>query len=81
MVDAIDTPLFYNSKLKKRLSLAAAREVLDRMTRKEGGERVEWVGKDGQKAACWVYWRRPEEWAGVLSDWVRYRSIIHSCHK
>lgn len=73
VIDAIDTPLFYNSKLKKRLSLADAREVLDWMTRREGGERAEWVGKDGQKALCWVYWRRPEEWAGILSDWVRHR--------
>ena len=78
VVDAIDTPLFYNSKLKKRLSLADAREVLDWMTRKEGGERVAWVGKEGQKAVCWVYWRRPEEWAGILSDWVRYR-FHHPC--
>lgn len=77
VVDAIDTPLFHNPKLKKRLSLADAREVLDWMSRKEGGERVEWVGKEGQKAVCWVYWRRPEEWAGVLSDWVGYHFHFH----
>jgi len=70
VIDAIDTLLFSNAKLKRNLRLDDAREVLDWMTRKEGGERAEWVGKEGGKAVCWVYWRRPEEWAGILSDWV-----------
>ncbi len=70
VVDAINTPLFHNTQLKKRLSLVDARDVLDWMTSKEGGERAEWVGKEGEKAVCWIYWRRPAEWAEVLSDWV-----------
>jgi ESCRT-II complex subunit len=37
-----------------------------------GGERVEWVGvaKGKTSERCWVYWRRPEEWAGVVEGWV-----------
>ncbi len=38
------------------------------MCSKEGEERAEWVG--GEKGVCWVWWRRPEEWAEVLVDWV-----------
>lgn len=70
VTDAIDTPLFRNTKLKRGLTLNDTREVLDWMTKEVAGERAEWVGKEGEKAVCWVYWRRPEEWAEVLSDWV-----------
>ncbi|KAA6411079.1 MAG: hypothetical protein FRX48_05390 [Lasallia pustulata] len=63
-------PLFHNSELRKRLSLHDAREVVDWMTRQEGSERAEWIGKEGEKSVAWIYWRRPEEWAEVLGDWV-----------
>ncbi|RAL63479.1 hypothetical protein DID88_003899 [Monilinia fructigena] len=47
------------------------REVLEFM-RKEG--RVEWVGNgkpsDGGADVCWVWWRKPEEWARVIEEWV-----------
>ena len=65
---ALSTPLFHNTSIKKRLSLRDAREVVDWMCSKEGEERAEWVG--GEKGVCWVWWRRPEEWAEVLVDWV-----------
>lgn len=28
------------------------------------------TGKEEEKLACWVYWRRPEEWAEVVAGWV-----------
>ena len=42
------------------------------MVSEEGGRRAEWVGKDGEKekSSVWVWWRRPEEWAEVISGWV-----------
>ena len=70
IIDALDMPLFHNSELRKRLSLHDAREVVDWMTRQEGSERAEWIGKEGEKSVAWIYWRRPEEWAEVLGDWV-----------
>lgn len=72
-IDAIETPLFKNTTLNKQLSLQDAREVLSWMAGKDGGERVEWIGagaKSGGSGRCWVYWRRPEEWAGVVESWV-----------
>lgn len=37
----------------------------------DGGRRAEWAGGDsGGKAAAWIWWKRPEEWAGVLAGWV-----------
>ncbi|PGH32670.1 ESCRT-II complex subunit VPS25 [[Emmonsia] crescens] len=72
LIDAVDSPLFHNAELRKRLSLADARTVVDWMVRGEGGgRRAEWVGgESGGKAVAWIWWRTPEEWAGVLVDWV-----------
>ena len=47
------------------------------MASAEGGNRVEFIST-GKKAKageeecgkCWIYWRRPEEWAAQLEEWV-----------
>ncbi|KAI9932919.1 hypothetical protein ASPWEDRAFT_102665 [Aspergillus wentii DTO 134E9] len=73
LIEAIESPLFNNAALRKRLSLSDARTVLDWMAEGEedtgGGKRAEWVDV-GNKTVAWIWWRRPEEWAGVLADWV-----------
>lgn len=46
------------------------------MTSEEGGRRAEWIagadakggGKEG--GVFWVFWKRPEEWADVVMEWV-----------
>ncbi|KAJ9668662.1 hypothetical protein H2201_001304 [Coniosporium apollinis] len=78
--DAADGPLFYNRALGRRLNIKDAREVVEWMASKEGGERAEWVGggggkgkggdRDKERDRFWVWWRRPEEWAGVVAAWV-----------
>jgi ESCRT-II complex subunit VPS25 len=50
-----------------------------------GGRRAEWVpagsgagagagaggsGKLGEKTIAWIWWKRPEEWAKLIADWV-----------
>lgn len=50
------------------------------MATPEGGNRAEWIStgaakksksEDGGEAGkCWIYWRRPEEWASALEEWV-----------
>jgi ESCRT-II complex subunit VPS25 len=50
------------------------------MTKKEeeggGGQRAEWIesasagGNTAPKSVAWIWWRRPEEWADVLVDWI-----------
>ena len=40
------------------------------MASEEGDRRAEWIGRKEDKAAAWVWWRRPEEWAEVLAGWV-----------
>ncbi|WEW55732.1 hypothetical protein PRK78_001165 [Emydomyces testavorans] len=69
LVHALDTPLFHNKTIRKRLSLGDARRIVDWMCGVEGGRRAEWV-EAGGKSVAWIWWRRPEEWAGVIADWV-----------
>lgn len=59
--------LFHNRALNRRLSLADAREVLD-FLRRDG--RAEPVDGSGGGDVVWVYWRTPEEWAGLVEAWV-----------
>ncbi|TAQ89447.1 hypothetical protein B7494_g2222 [Chlorociboria aeruginascens] len=72
LVDAIETELFWNKTIGKRLSINDARDVVDFM-RKDG--RAEWIGKGGsdggERSVAWIWWRTPEEWAGAIADWVR----------
>lgn len=101
LIDAIDTPLFHNSALRKRVSLSEARAIVDWMAKSEedggGGRRAEWVSAGGAggvsagggegaggssdvgaaagaagRIVAWIWWRRPEEWAELLADWVSW---------
>ena len=75
-IDAVDWPLFNNHSLRRRLALGDIREVLSFMASPEGDRRAEWVNSPSDKTAtaeaaeCWMYWRRPEEWAGLIEGWV-----------
>lgn len=68
LIDAVDTPLFHNARLKKRLGSKDAKDIVDYMVSREGDERAEWTGAD--KASAWIWWRKPEEWASVVEGWV-----------
>jgi ESCRT-II complex subunit VPS25 len=82
LIDAVETPLFHNAALRKRLDLREARAVVDWMTKSEeeggGGRRAEWISDAGDsslrngagQAVAWIWWRRPEEWADVLAEWI-----------
>ncbi|KAK4944187.1 hypothetical protein LTR10_016300 [Elasticomyces elasticus] len=68
VIEALESPLFHNMTLKKRLSLKDAKEVIDYMAGKDGDERAEWLGPD--KSEAWIWWRKPEEWASLIASWV-----------
>ncbi|KAL1607729.1 hypothetical protein SLS60_002665 [Paraconiothyrium brasiliense] len=78
LVDALSTPLFSNTSIARKLSIKDARTVINWMASAEGGNRAEWITASGSgKAAkgeeagrAWVYWKRPEEWAAALEEWV-----------
>ncbi|CAM1501944.1 Fc.00g039280.m01.CDS01 [Cosmosporella sp. VM-42] len=64
---AADSDLFYNRKLDRRLHLDDVRDVVDFM-RKDG--RAEYVGGAKEGDVVWLYWRKPEEWAGLVEKYV-----------
>jgi len=70
--DAAATPLFNNAKLRRRLPLRDIVEVLNWMASEPGGRRVQWVDEKAGPASerCWVFWRRPEEWATLVEGWI-----------
>jgi ESCRT-II complex subunit VPS25 len=68
LVETLDSPLFYNKKIDKRLYLKDAKAVIDYMASKGGDERAEWLG--GEKSAAWIWWRKPEEWGALIAAWV-----------
>ncbi|KAH8809959.1 putative vacuolar protein-sorting-associated protein, partial [Hyaloscypha sp. PMI_1271] len=74
LTDSLDSDLFHNKKIGKRLGREDAREVVEFMW-KEG--RAEWVVDDkgktrgaGEGGEFWVWWRNVEEWAGLIAEWV-----------
>jgi ESCRT-II complex subunit VPS25 len=68
--DALDTPLFNNKALKRRLSPQDAKAVIDYMASAEGDNSAEWIGPSTEKASAWIWWRKPEEWASAMEAWV-----------
>lgn len=89
LVDAVDLPLFHNAKMRKRLGIQDARTIIDWMARSQedggGGRRAEWVppapgggskSAVGEKTAAWIWWRRPEEWATLIADWVCIVALV-----
>ncbi|KAJ4361634.1 hypothetical protein N0V95_001711 [Ascochyta clinopodiicola] len=79
LIDALSTPLFHNTTLSRQLSLRDAKAILSWMASPEGGQRAEFISSTGSKKKAadegeggrvWIYWRRPEEWAAALEDWV-----------
>ncbi|THV47039.1 hypothetical protein BGAL_0340g00090 [Botrytis galanthina] len=67
----LSSELFRNERINRRLDEEGLREVLEFM-RKEG--RVEWIGGGGNGKVggdiCWVWWRKVDEWARVIEEWV-----------
>ncbi|KAF1956208.1 ESCRT-II complex, vps25 subunit [Byssothecium circinans] len=83
LIDLLPTPLFTNATISRSLSLRNARAVVQWMSTSEGGNRAEWIHTSGAKKSAkaggegegeggkaWIYWRRPEEWATALEEWV-----------
>ncbi|KAI4660509.1 hypothetical protein J4E90_006077 [Alternaria incomplexa] len=80
LIDALPTPLFTNTTLRRSLSLRDAKAIITYMASPEGGNRAEFIntssskkakaGEESEGGKAWIYWRRPEEWAAALEEWV-----------
>jgi len=62
--DALETDLFYNKSLNRRLKPKDAMEVLESMISEGQLEDQE------NSTVVVVYWRKPEEWANAIYDWI-----------
>lgn len=89
LVDAVDLPLFHNARMRKRIGMQDARTIIDWMAKSQedggGGKRAEWLPPTpggglksavGEKTAAWIWWKRPEEWATLVADWVCLRPFF-----
>lgn len=81
--DQLNSPLFFNRTLGKRLKEDDARRVLEFMWEKEAGAAEPVAGGVGGGAGStkgraatskvdvwWIWWRKPDEWAGIIEAWV-----------
>lgn len=67
---ATDEPIFNNHKINRQLSSDGLQLILEHML-SEGV--IEWVDKKREK--CYIYWKRPEEWAQLILKWVNDKSL------
>lgn len=65
---ALDSDLFVNRALGKRLHPPDVRRVLEFMREREGS--AEPAAADAGNV-WWIWWRKVEEWAVLLEAWVR----------
>ena len=69
VTDALETPIFHNSALKKGLNHKEATQVIEYMCSESGDHRAEWVSAT-EKVSAWIYWRTPDDWAEFVAAWV-----------
>ncbi|KPM38409.1 hypothetical protein AK830_g8168 [Neonectria ditissima] len=64
---AADSDLFFNRRIDRRLHPDDIRDVVDFM-RKDG--RAEYVAGGSSGDVVFLYWRKPDEWAGLVESYV-----------
>ena len=67
---AINDPIFKNDKIQRQLSSDSVRVILSEL---QSNGVIEWTDKKQDK--CYVYWKRPEEWAQSILKWVEDKSM------
>ncbi|XP_037078379.1 vacuolar protein-sorting-associated protein 25-like [Pollicipes pollicipes] len=65
LAEYLDSPLFNNADIKRRLSEESIQAVLDELA---STGHVEWIDKS--KRRCYVFWRTPTEWGQLIYAWV-----------
>ncbi|KAJ1955605.1 Vacuolar protein-sorting-associated protein 25 [Linderina pennispora] len=73
--EAVLSPPFHNYQIKRILRVDVLREIVDELVKQ--GNAV-WVGPKHTKDMCLVFWRKPEEWAAMIHQWVTDRGMINT---
>jgi len=68
--EAMSSPLFYNSRINRRLSKENILIMLDQIISRGNGE---WENKDRSKIL--MYWRTPAQWGDLLYKYITERSM------
>ncbi|PNH03248.1 Vacuolar protein sorting-associated protein 25 [Tetrabaena socialis] len=68
-----DSPLFVNDSINRKLNSEARISFLDELV---GQGRAEWLDKG--KTQCLIFWKRVDEWAAVLMDFVKTYGLSQS---
>ncbi|KAI5476368.1 hypothetical protein MNV49_007817 [Pseudohyphozyma bogoriensis] len=71
--------LFHNKLIDRRLQLPTLRLVVARMVA-EGSAAYDSSGTSSKATptGAWIYWKRPEEWANVIFDWIKEAGLGNS---
>lgn len=69
--DCINKKPFYNEEIDRRLSLDSLKLIVNSLVEKKFAE---WLSGD----TCLVYSRPPDQWAKIISDYVREKSLYNT---
>ncbi|KAF3939508.1 hypothetical protein ABW19_dt0207786 [Dactylella cylindrospora] len=65
LVDAMDTDLFHNKSINRKLPLPVIREITDSLV---STSNAEWLSAD--KSIAYIFWRTPEDFAQQIYGWI-----------
>lgn len=68
--DWLNKPPFYNETIDRRLSLESLKLIISSLVERRFAE---WVDKD--KETCLIYSRPPEQWAEIVYNYVKEKSL------
>ncbi|GAA5877022.1 hypothetical protein JCM8547_007494 [Rhodosporidiobolus lusitaniae] len=60
-----------NERINRRLLLPTLRALVEHMVASGSAEYDPKPAKGKPATAVWIYWKRPEEWAAVIYEWVK----------
>ncbi|KAJ6259149.1 Vacuolar protein-sorting-associated protein [Drechslerella dactyloides] len=65
LLDALDSPLFHNKAINRKLPLPVVREIITDLT---ATSNAEWTSPD--KSAAYIFWRTPDDFATLLYTYI-----------
>lgn len=75
--DWLNKPPFCNDTIDRRLSLDSLKLIINSLVEKKFAE---WVGGSAgkEKESCLIYARPPDQWAKIIYDYIKERSLNNS---
>lgn len=70
--DCLNKPPFCNEAIDRRLTLDSIRIIINGLVEKRFAE---WVGSGKDKESCLIYSRPPDQWAQIIYDYVKEKSL------